>query len=60
MKMLVVKVYPEDGEVLADLFYRMRDNIMKYVRKNGDTSTEVLEQEDHILVKSLKLEENVN
>lgn len=62
MKMTIAKVFPEDDELLCDLYYRMKENIEYYLNIHQDTSIDVIkdEEENCVLIKSLKLEDSVN
>lgn len=62
MKIVLAKVYPEDKELLCDLYSRMQTNVEFFINKNQDVSV-TLDQdviENCILVKSLKLGESAN
>lgn len=62
MKMTIAKIFPEDDELLCDLYYRMKDNIEYYLDQHHDTSIDVIQniEENCVLIKSLKLGDSVN
>lgn len=62
MKIMVAKVYPEDKELLCDLYSRMQTNIEYFLNNHQDVSM-ILDQnilENYVLVKSLTLGESAN
>ena len=62
MKITIAKVFPKDDEPLDDLYFRMKDNIEYFLNNHQDVSMTINQDdvENCILVKSLKLGENVN
>ncbi len=62
MKMIIAKIYPEDDELLCDLYHRMKENTEYFINKNQDVTISIKQNiEDNCLdVKSLKLGESIN
>tara|TARA_R110000868_G_scaffold104015_2_gene286109 strand:- start:86 stop:268 length:183 start_codon:yes stop_codon:yes gene_type:complete len=60
MKILRAKIYPDEGELLSDLFCRMQHSVEMYTKKHKDTTAEVFKQEDCVLINSIKLGESAN
>lgn len=62
MKIVVAKIYPENEELLCDLYSRMKTNVEYFINNHQDVSV-TLDQDvldNCILVKSLKLGESAN
>ena len=60
MKITIAKILPQDDELLCDLYYRMKEHLEYYTNKHQDTSIDISQEDGYVLIKSLKLEDNVN
>lgn len=62
MKITIAKVFPQDDELLCDLYWRMKENIEYFTNNHQDVAMNIKEdvEEGCVLVKSLKMEESVN
>lgn len=62
MKMIMAKIYPEDDELLCDLYHRMKEGVEYYTNNHQDMTITINQdtEENCLLIKSLKLGENVN
>ncbi len=62
MKIIIAKVFPEEDELLIDLHSRMKENLDYYTSLHGDTTISIYPKEDEncVVIKSLKLEDSVN
>ena len=58
----MAKVFPQDDELLCDLYSRMKENILKLTHTHFDSSITVEQntEENYLLVKSLTLGEQAN
>lgn len=62
MKMSIFKIFPQNDQLLCDLYHDVKENLDYYVDSHHDTSVTVEKEEGEncILIKSLKLEDSVN
>ncbi len=62
MKIMIAKVYPENDELLCDLYSRMQTNIEYFINNHQDVSMTINQNilKGCILVKTLKLGEHAN
>ncbi len=62
MKMIMAKIYPEDDELLCDLYSRMKEHTEYFTEKNKDVTIKIKEntEENCLMVSSLKLGESAN
>lgn len=62
MKMIIAKVYPENNELLYQLYDRIINNTEYFLNKNQDVTMLIRQnfEENCLMIKSLKLEESVN
>lgn len=60
--MSIFKIFPDDDQLLCDLYWSIKENLDYYVDNHQDTSITVQQKEEEncILIKSLKLEDSAN
>ncbi len=62
MKITIAKIYPDDEELLCDLYHRMKENVEYFTNKHQDVTIDIKqnEEENCLMIKSLTLGESVN